>query len=396
MKFGVGGGQTVISGEGTLTVNVTSSEGMAYCIDCANSVKICDRVSVNCYLTLKGDSEGGAAIRCAGAEFDLSGSASLDVRSDATARSENKGSVYGVLMSSSAGKMYFNDNSVFTGDKLGKVGSGYTAKAGIFGMRGGSLTVKGDGFPLNTAPFVGFDYRYFYGLLSGESEEEAYMKGRKDPGSLALTQYVHYVSYLPMPNRSYGIWVNGVEVTNANSSGIKCGDGTVKYGVDYHGLEKLTLTDCTITMGAAVTDPMTGATAYGGIVSEESLVIELVGNNYIDVDFYGGACGVAVLCDLDDFTQLRFTGTGSLFINAHSQIGNAYGIAADYIYAEDGDVRSYAASDAQNAYGIFVQSNIRLEHDCEFYAESAAAAGVSYGVYVSRADPENVSGGVSS
>ena len=116
----------------------------------------------------------------------------------------------------------------------------------------------------------------------------------------------------------YGLWVNGEQFTSDKLS-IECGEGTAVYNPE---TATLTLNDATIVNAFSL---------YGihsaGILAEDAITIEVIGNNTITVP---DDTSIWYTYGVYSYNDITMTGNGRLTVNVGSADISGYGIYSSY------------------------------------------------------------------
>ncbi len=133
------------------------------------------------------------------------------------------------------------------------------------------------------------------------------------------------------------VWVNGVNIVNAEGQTVKCGNGTATYE---EATNTLTLNNVQIT---------NTNTSFYAIENkkDKDFTVLLQGNNSIDIDDRTGVFGYTA-------ANITFSGGGSLDIQAPQSISNAKNITFD-----DVDITASASSDG----AIVTDGNITIKNN---------------------------------
>ena len=194
------------------------------------------------------------------------------------------------------------------------------AYAVIFDANGGTGTMitaevnEGEEYRLPRCGFTAPSNKAFKAWSVGGEE--------KQPGDKITVSANTTVTAVWQDLVKYNLWVGSVQITNANASNIT-GEG-ITGAVSYDSTTKtLTLNNATITgvHEFSIFDDVSG------IYGEETLKINLIGNNTITGSDNGGSSyGIYI-----DDGNLTFTGTGSLTVSAADLSENNWSVA---VFAE--------------------------------------------------------------
>lgn len=140
----------------------------------------------------------------------------------------------------------------------------------------------------------------------------------------------------------YGIFVEGIEVTNKNASNI-LKDGTVKYSNK----------DNVLTLNNAKIESVD----YG-ILSNNDLTIKLIGDNTINVSGEDDISGIAALETLSE-KNLSIIGNGSLTITTNNTSGELnYGIYCNNIAIENPNINLFVGNSTYSyGYSVGIECN---------------------------------------
>ncbi len=154
-------------------------------------------------------------------------------------------------------------------------------------------------------------------------------------------------------SKSYGLWVNGIQVTDANAADV-LGDSTVSYAPDTN---VLTLNGANLTTAYEADDAFVPAAIYADFTFGV-LKLNIQGTNTITTS--GSSSEVSGICAMD---SMEFSGDGSLTVTAvnQSMYGTGYAV---YSLGDNvtitGGTYSFTGTGGSNAqgYGMFVGNNM--------------------------------------
>ncbi len=180
----------------------------------------------------------------------------------------------------------------------------------------------------------------------------------------------------PMSATTYGIWVGGVQVTDANKDDVldaaNYEGATITYDPD---TSTLTLDNATINAAHNGTWIDSATTAYYGIYAETALKIEMVGSNTVIGKSQSGSASIGIYTG----GSLNLSGSGSLYVSGGTGKFSVGIYSTGSIAIEGGRVTAAGVAATQTSMAIASNGDITISNE-GVEASADTSAPNSYGM----------------